>query len=194
VKDIIDPFWVDPVRIKDAIRNGVKDTRSYSDRDKKTVGDIIQSGVKETYESKSTKSISLRHAIKNGVKHVEDGDWLDQDERIYDIIENGVKETKEISNISLMSEIFKVKAKQAIKDGVKEVKTIETANATDVIDFIMDHELMDMPEIIDNVIENSLKNLPTIPSIKMSGINTAIKDILIDITVNTTSFAPINEA
>jgi hypothetical protein len=47
---------------------------------------------------------------------------------------------------------------------------------------------------IDNVIENSLKNLPTIPSIKMSGINTAIKDILIDITVNTTSFAPINEA
>ena len=124
VKDIIDPFWVDPVRIKDVIQNGVKDTRSYSDRDKKTVGDIIQSGVKETYESKSTKSISLRHAIKNGVKHVEDGDWLDQDERIDDIIENGVKETKEISNISLMSEIFKVKAKQTIRDGVKELKEL----------------------------------------------------------------------
>ena len=64
------------------------------------------------------------NAIVNGVKHVEDGDWLDQDERVDDIIENGVKETKEISNISLMSEIFKVKAKQAIRDGVKELKEL----------------------------------------------------------------------
>jgi len=86
--------------VEEIIQNGVKDTRSYSDRDKKTVVDIIQSGVKETYESKSTKSISLRHAIKNGVKHVEDGDWLDQDERIDDIIENGVKELKELPDKS----------------------------------------------------------------------------------------------
>jgi hypothetical protein len=64
------------------------------------------------------------NAIVNGVKHVEDGDWLDQDERIDDIIENGVKETKEISNISLTSEIFKVKAKQAIRDGVKEIQPL----------------------------------------------------------------------
>jgi hypothetical protein len=64
------------------------------------------------------------NAIVNGVKHVEDGDWLDQDERIDDIIENGVKETKEVSNISLMSEMFKVKAKQAIRDGVKEIQPL----------------------------------------------------------------------
>ncbi len=34
-------------------------------------------------------------------------------------VKNGVKETKEISNISLMSEMFNVKAKQTIRDGVK---------------------------------------------------------------------------
>ena len=102
VKDIIDPFWVDPVRIKDAIQNGVKETK----------------------ENRLIRTISVISTIKNGVKHVEDGDWLDQDERIDDIIENGVKETKEISNISLMSEIFKVKAKQTIRDGVKELKEL----------------------------------------------------------------------
>jgi hypothetical protein len=102
VKDIIDPFWVDPVRIKDAIKNGVKETK----------------------ENRLIRTISVISTIKNGVKHVEDGDWLDQDERIDDIIENGVKETKEISNISLTSEIFKVKAKQAIRDGVKEIQPL----------------------------------------------------------------------
>jgi hypothetical protein len=45
-------------------------------------------------------------------------------ESINDVIENGVKEIKEISNISLTSEIFKVKAKQAISDGVKEIQPL----------------------------------------------------------------------
>jgi len=102
VKDIIDPFWVDPVRIKDVIENGVKETK----------------------ENRLIRTISVISTIKNGVKHVEDGDWLDQDERVDDIIENGVKETKEISNISLMSEIFKVNSNRAIKDGVKELKEL----------------------------------------------------------------------
>jgi tartrate dehydratase alpha subunit/fumarate hydratase class I-like protein len=123
------------------------------------VEDTIQNGVKETKENRLLRTINVISTIKNGVKHVEDGDWLDQDERIDDIIENGVKETKEsmlesleqidhqvtnseitenindaiengvkktkeISNISLMSEIFKVNAKQAIRDGVKELKEL----------------------------------------------------------------------
>jgi len=80
--------------------------------------------VKEAKEDRLFRTIRVMNAIVNGVKHVEDGDWLDQDERIDDIIENGVKETKEISNISLTSEIFKVKAKQAIRDGVKEIQPL----------------------------------------------------------------------
>ena len=46
-------------------------------------------------------------------------------ERIYsvdDTIQNGVKEIKEISDFSLSSEIFKVKCKKTIKEGVKDTK------------------------------------------------------------------------
>jgi hypothetical protein len=46
------------------------------------------------------RQIRAINTIKNGVKHVEDGDWLDQDERIDDIIENGVKELKELPDKS----------------------------------------------------------------------------------------------
>jgi predicted DNA-binding protein len=141
--------------------------------------------VKETYESKSTKSISLRHAIKNGVKHVEDGDWLDQDERIGDIIENGVKEIREvtflnqmfveetiqdgvkeigvISNISLMSEIFKVNAKRAIKDGVKELKELpdKSGEFRGYGDYYRKQKDMTKPhtEYVKEVIEDSYNHM-----------------------------------
>ena len=110
--------------VEDTIQNGVKDTKKGLNKQGFLVEDTIQNGVKVAKEDRLFRTIHVMNAIVNGVKHVEDGDWLDQDERIDDIIENGVKETKEISNISLMSEIFKVNAKQAIRDGVKELKEL----------------------------------------------------------------------
>ena len=144
VKDIIDPFWVDPVRIKDAIQNGVKETK----------------------ENRLIRTISVISTIKNGVKHVEDGDWLDQDERIDDIIENGVKETKEISNISLMSEIFKVKAKQTIRDGVKELKVwksnrCEEHGYFEFVDGIPTYTPMIQ---VKDVLENGVKEIQPLPA------------------------------
>jgi hypothetical protein len=140
------------------------------------------------------------NAIVNGVKHVEDGDWLDQDERINDIIEdgvketkesmlesleqidhqvtnseitenindaieNGVKETKEISNISLMSEIFKVNAKQAIRDGVKELKVwksnrCEEHGYFEFVDGIPTYTPMIQ---VKDVLENGVKELKELP-------------------------------
>jgi len=92
--------------------------------------------VKETKENRLIRTISLISTINNGVKETKKS-MLESLEQIYhqvtnceitesinDTIENGVKETKEISNISLMSEIFKVNAKQAIRDGVKELKEL----------------------------------------------------------------------
>jgi hypothetical protein len=179
VKDIIDPFWVDPVRIKDAIENGVKETK----------------------ENRLIRTISVISTIKNGVKHVEDGDWLDQDERIDDIIENGVKETKEsmlesleqidhqvtnceitesindaiekgvketkeISNISLMSEIFKVNAKQAIRDGVKDLKVwksnrCEEHGYFELVDGIPTYTPMIQ---VKDVLENGVKEIQPLPA------------------------------
>jgi len=110
---------------EDAIENGVKECNwrrvdNFPDFENR----VIKNSVKETKENRLFRTIHVMNTIKNGVKHVEDGDWLDQDERVDDIIENGVKETKEISNISLMSEIFKVNSNRAIKDGVKEIQPL----------------------------------------------------------------------
>jgi hypothetical protein len=125
----------------------------------------IENGVKETKENRLLRTVHVMNTIKNGVKHVEDGDWLDQDERIDDIIESGVKETKEISNISLMSEIFKVKAKQTIRDGVKALKAWKSNRCEEHAYF----ELVDgiptytpMTQIKD-VLENGVKELKELP-------------------------------
>jgi len=100
------------------------------------VEDTIQNGVKETKENRLIRTISVISTINNGVKETKESmlESLEQidhqvtnceiTESINDVIENGVKEIKEISNISLTSEIFKVKAKQAISDGVKEIQPL----------------------------------------------------------------------
>jgi hypothetical protein len=236
--------------VEDTIQNGVKETVSLDYSHIDSVLDTIENGVKETKEDRLFRTIHVMNAIVNGVKHVEDGDWLDQDERIDDIIEsgvkeiipstfeseeqkdhwktndeitesindvleNGVKETKEsmlesseqidhqVTNCEITENINDaiengvketkemkhnrnryhghfileddiptyipmVQVQDVIENGVKEVKTIETANATDVIDFIMDHELMDMPEIIDNVIENGVKEVKEISNFSLT--------------------------
>jgi predicted transcriptional regulator len=91
--------------IEDAIENGVKDTKSdegYMNHLKQQhrAEQTIEDGVKETKEDRLFRTIHVMNAIVNGVKHVEDGDWLDQDERINDIIESGVKELKELPDKS----------------------------------------------------------------------------------------------
>ena len=165
------------------------------------VDETIENGVKEAKEDRLFRTIHVMNAIVNGVKHVEDGDWLDQDERINDIIEdgvketkesmlesleqidhqvtnseitenindaieNGVKETKEISNISLMSEIFKVNAKQAIRDGVKELKVwksnrCEEHGYFEFVDGIPTYTPMIQ---VKDVLENGVKEIQPLPA------------------------------
>ena len=168
--------------IEDAIENGVKDVRTPGVGDlestmdfmnenntldvQKLLDDVIENGVKEIKEDRLFRTIHVMNAIVNGVKHVEDGDWLDQDERIDDIIENGVKETKEISNISLMSEIFKVKAKQTIRDGVKELKVwksnrCEEHGYFELVDGIPTYTPMTQ---VKDVLENGVKEIQPLPA------------------------------
>jgi predicted transcriptional regulator len=186
--------------VEDTIQNGVKETQTRMWPPVGAVDETIQNGVKEAKEDRLFRTIRVVNAIVNGVKHVEDGDWLDQDERIDDIIENGVKETKEsmlesleqidhqvtnceitesindaiekgvketkeISNISLMSEMFKVKAKQAIRDGVKELKVwksnrCEEHGYFELVDGIPTYTPMIQ---VKDVLENGVKELKELP-------------------------------
>jgi hypothetical protein len=95
VKDINDIIAVPPILIENAIQNGVKLTLShfgsFPPPSKNVIKNVIQNGVKDTLDIYSRCEWEVKYAIKNGVRHVEDGDWLDQDDRIDDIIQNGVK-------------------------------------------------------------------------------------------------------
>jgi hypothetical protein len=186
--------------VEDTIQNGVKETQTRMWPPVGAVDETIENGVKEAKEDRLFRTIHVMNAIVNGVKHVEDGDWLDQDERINDIIEdgvketkesmlesleqidhqvtnseitenindaieNGVKKTKEISNISLMSEIFKVNAKQAIRDGVKELKVwksnrCEEHGYFELVDGIPTYTPMTQ---VKDVLENGVKELKELP-------------------------------
>jgi hypothetical protein len=179
--------------IEDAIENGVKDVRTPGVGDlestmdfmnenntldvQKLLDDVIEDGVKETKENRLLRTINVISTIKNGVKETKESmlESLEQidhqvtnseiTENINDAIENGVKKTKEISNISLMSEIFKVNAKQAIRDGVKELKVwksnrCEEHGYFELVDGIPTYTPMTQ---VKDVLENGVKELKELP-------------------------------
>jgi hypothetical protein len=172
VKDTQTRMWPPVGAVEDTIQNGVKDTQ-YDERSYlKWVEDTIQNGVKEAKEDRLFRTIHVMNAIVNGVKHVEDGDWLDQDERIDDIIENGVKETKESMLESLEqidhqvtnSEITE-NINDAIENGVKELKVwksnrCEEHGYFEFVDGIPTYKPMTQ---VKDVLENGVKKLKELP-------------------------------
>jgi hypothetical protein len=133
--------------VEDTIQNGVKETRFqkssnlYRIEDTRTLwgksGDegvveyIILEGVKDTTTTRWARKDAVENTIQNGVKHTEDGDWLDQDERIDDIIQNGVKETREVT---FLNQMF---IEETIENGVKDTKKshwIKFIEAEDIIE------------------------------------------------------------
>jgi flavin-binding protein dodecin len=192
VKETKENRLVRSIHVMSAILNGVKHVEDgdWLDQDER-IDDIIESGVKEimtsTFESMEQKdhwktndeiTESINDAIKNGVKEtkesmLESSEQIDHQvtnceitENINDAIENGVKETKEISNISLMSEMFKVKAKQAIRDGVKETKEMKHDRNRYHGHFILKDDIptyIPMAQVQD-VIENGVKEIQPLPA------------------------------
>jgi hypothetical protein len=169
--------------LDDVIENGVKDVKSdegymnYFKQQYKAER-TIEDGVKDTKLHRLSRDISVISTIKNGVKEIipstfeseeQKDHWKTNDEiteSIKDVIENGVKETKEISNISLMSEIFKVNAKQAIRDGVKELKVwksnrCEEHGYFEFVDGIPTYTPMIQ---VKDVLENGVKEIQPLPA------------------------------
>jgi hypothetical protein len=145
------------IHVMNAIVNGVKHVEDgdWLDQDER-INDIIEDGVKETKESMLESLEQIDHQVTNS----------EITENINDAIENGVKETKEISNISLMSEIFKVNAKQAIRDGVKELKVwksnrCEEHGYFEFVDGIPTYTPMIQ---VKDVLENGVKEIQPLPA------------------------------
>jgi predicted peroxiredoxin len=87
--------------------------------------------VKETKKGGFNQHYDMFRAIENGVKHTEYGDWLDGDERFDDIIQNGIKETKTPG-----------------ADG----------DILSTLEWIKENNTVNIPELINNVIENGVKH------------------------------------
>ncbi len=194
VKETQTRMWPPVGAVEDTIQNGVKDVRTPGVGDlestmefmnenntldvQKLLDDVIENGVKEAKEDRLFRTIRVMNTIKNGVKETKESmlESLEQidhqvtnceiTENINDAIENGVKETKEISNISLMSEIFKVKAKQTIRDGVKALKAWKSNRCEDhgyfeLVDGIPTYTPMIQ---VKDVLENGVKEIQPLPA------------------------------
>jgi hypothetical protein len=178
VKDTNRYMNVEPTPVEDTIQDGVKDTVLAKTDRLVGIEDTIENGVKETKEDRLFRTIRVMNTIKNGVKEIipstfeseeQKDHWKTNDEiteSIKDVIENGVKEVKEISNFDLTSEIFKVNAKQAIRDGVKELKVwksnrCEEHGYFELVDGIPTYTLMTQ---VQDVIENGVKEIQPLPA------------------------------
>jgi hypothetical protein len=169
--------------LDDVIENGVKKVNSDESyinhfTQQYKAEQTIEKGVKETKDHKLDRIISVISTIKNGVKETKESmlESLEQidhqvtnceiTENINDAIENGVKETKEISNISLMSEMFKVKAKQTIRDGVKELKVWKSNRCEEhgYFEFVDGTPTYTPMTQVKDVIENGVKEMQPLPA------------------------------
>jgi hypothetical protein len=114
-------------KMEEALQNCIKETKSMCGKRDGRVNNTIENGVKDTHFNFQSGLIQVEDVIQNGVRYVEDGDWLDNDERLDEIIKNGVKETKhrliesyeqkdhQVTTLEISQNI-----KNAIENGVKE--------------------------------------------------------------------------
>jgi len=118
-----------PINVEDTIENGVKHTVPDASIIGYAVEDTIQNGVKMTKSTIISQDSKVKDTIQNGVKHVEDGDWLDGDERFNDIIQSGVKKTDE----AFYGQVY---VEDIIQEGVKNLGAVDYDNLNGVEDII----------------------------------------------------------
>ena len=151
--------------VEDTIKNGVKDTQRAFGENKLQVEDTIQNGVKHTIQHDQDVLLLVEDTIQNGVKHTA-LKRLDPSYRVEDAIKNGVKEVKEVSEFSLVSEIFKVNSKRVIQKGVKYTSSGSGKPYWVVEDTVQNEvkKTSDRPlgielECINDIIQNGVKSV-----------------------------------
>jgi hypothetical protein len=103
----------------------------------KTVEDTTQNGVKEIYSTLRRTKIGVDDIIENGVKVAKPMDEWVNTERIVD---------------------------EVVKDGVIKIKTPgEDGDLVGVLSFMEDNDTNSIPQLIDDVIENGVKEIKELP-------------------------------
>jgi len=129
VKETIGTLRRTKLGVDDIIQKGVRHTAPDASTIVYAVEDTIQNGVKMTKSTIISQDSKVKDTIQNGVKHVEDGDWLDGDERFNDIIQSGVKKTDE----AFYGQVY---VEDIIQEGVKNLGAVDYDNLKGVEDII----------------------------------------------------------
>ena len=151
VKDTNKKYCTNIVKVENTIQNGVKHTEygDWEDGDER-LDDIIQNGVKDTQPLASILGgLDIEETIQNGVKHTRGS--VNRGKKIEETIQNGVKKTVGLHSSEVTpKEIEKV---------IKETKTPgEDGDIVGVLDFMSDNNTNNLPQLIDDVIENGIKH------------------------------------
>ena len=151
VKDTNKKYCTNIVKVENTIQNGVKHTEygDWEDGDER-LDDIIQNGVKDTQPLASILGgLDIEDTIQNGVKHTRGS--VNRGKKIEETIQNGVKKTVGLHSSEVTpKEIEKV---------IKETKTPgEDGDIVGVLDFMSDNNTNNLPQLIDDVIENGIKH------------------------------------
>jgi predicted peroxiredoxin len=182
--------WFVLPTVEDIIQNGVKETKSGApDNRNYFIEDTIQNGVKET---NSTNFAAVEDAIQNGVKETNHVDVMKFfNNKMEDTLQDGVKYVGGIGNPKWVGKKVEDTIKNGIKETIglgpsevttkeiekviKETKTPgEDGDILGAIDFMSDNNTNDLPQLIDDVIQNGIKETKGING--LHGMNEAIQN------------------
>ena len=151
--------------IEDAIQNGVKETRSEINITEGEIEDIIDGDVKETIELMNELPNRVKKIIKKGVKHTQERIVIKKS-IVDDAIEKGVKLTQFNDNEN------KSWVEGVIKHGVKETKTPGNGDIVSTAEWMKENNSTSYPKMIDDVIENGVKEVVFYDEHKRGPVNT----------------------
>jgi hypothetical protein len=160
--------------VEDTIENGVKNTNYWGDKRILSVDDTLENGVKETIFAFVGGSTLAEDVLQNGVKIISPLQSREYTGDIDEVLGNGVKTShprqyvggdivdKVIDKgvIETHDDVYHHKGRIAgvIKNGVKETKTPgEDGDLVGVLDWLEENETNSVPKMIDDVIENGVK-------------------------------------
>jgi hypothetical protein len=137
--------------VEDTIQNGVKHTRGNENQQGITVEEVIQNGVKETKKGGFNQHYDMFQTIEDGIKEVR-YQTIDAPELVNDVIQNGVKRTVSYKDRPEPT------VEGVIQSGIKETKTPRDGDLLTTLEWMGYNNAVSVPEMIQDVITNSIKN------------------------------------
>jgi len=153
--------------VKEVIREGVRTSHPRQYVGEIIIDKVIDNGVIETHDDVYHHKGRIDGVIKNGVKETKEMlDWVCTDRMLSNILENGVKEThREICE-------YKETIDYIIQTGIKETKTPGNGDIVSTVEWMKENNSNSYPKMIDDVIENGVKEVVSYDEHKRGPVNT----------------------